>query len=68
MTDHWEPALPERSAPHEGGGEGANIFPPFLPRGTDSTIEDFLDVIDYLLNLVGIDHVGIGTDFTQCLP
>ena len=24
---------------------------------------DFIDVIDYLVDLIGIDHVGIGTDF-----
>lgn len=33
-------------------------FPPVLP-----TIADAVDHIDYVVKLVGIDHVGIGSDF-----
>jgi membrane dipeptidase len=51
-----------------GGVVGATIFPPFLPTGNESTINDFIDVIDYLVNLIGIDHVAIGTDFTEGQP
>jgi len=29
----------------------------------DSTIEDFLDHIDYIADLVGIDHVAVGMDY-----
>lgn len=52
----------------KGGVIGATIFPAFLPRGNDSTLTDYLDVIDYLVEMVGIDHVGIGTDFTEDQP
>jgi len=31
--------------------------------GKDATITDFLDHIDYAVDLIGIDHVGIGSDF-----
>jgi microsomal dipeptidase-like Zn-dependent dipeptidase len=31
-------------------------------------LEDYLDAIDHLVELVGVDHVGIGTDFTQDQP
>ena len=31
-------------------------------------MEDYIDAIDHLVQLVGIDHVGIGTDFTQDQP
>ena len=48
-----------------GGVIGATAFPSFLPKGFESTIEDFVDVIVYLVNLVGVDHVGIGCDFVQ---
>ena len=48
-----------------GGVIGATVFPPFLPAGKDATIEDFMDVIEYLVEMVGIDHVAIGTDFTE---
>jgi len=44
---------------------GVTMFPPFLPKGTDSTIDDYIAAIDYVINLAGEDCVGIGTDFTQ---
>ncbi|MBU4444318.1 dipeptidase, partial [bacterium] len=28
-----------------------------------ASVSDFVDHIDHIVNLVGIDHVGIGTDF-----
>ena len=49
----------------KGGVIGANAFPPFLPKGFDSTISDYIDAIEDLVDKVGVDHVGIGTDFTQ---
>ncbi len=52
----------------KGGVIGATIFPPFLPGGSDSTLKDFVKVVDYLVALAGIDHVGIGTDFTEEQP
>lgn len=52
----------------KGGVVGATVFPPFLPSGNESTIEDFIDVIDYLVDLIGVDHVAIGTDFTEGQP
>ncbi len=33
-------------------------FPPELP-----TVSDLIDHLDHIVNLVGIDHVGIGSDF-----
>ena len=52
----------------KGGVVGANAYPPFLPRGFDSNLDDYVDTIDDLVERVGIDHVGIGTDFTQDQP
>jgi membrane dipeptidase len=51
-----------------GGVIGANAFPLFLPNGFDSTVADYVDVIEDLVDRVGIDHVGIGTDYTQDQP
>ncbi len=48
-----------------GGFIGVTMFPPFLKRGTDATVDDYVEAIDYVINLVGDDCVGIGTDFTQ---
>ena len=52
----------------KGGVVGANAFPTFLPKLYESTISDYADAIDDLVERVGIDHVGIGTDFCQDRP
>ncbi len=48
-----------------GGFVGVTMFPPFLPRGSASTIEDYVDAIEYVMTICGEENVGIGTDFTQ---
>lgn len=48
-----------------GGFVGVTMFPPFLKRGADSTVDDYVEAIDYVSNIVGEDAVGVGTDFTQ---
>lgn len=48
-----------------GGFVGVTMFPPFLRRGKDSTVDDYVEAIEYCLNIAGEDQVGIGTDFTQ---
>jgi membrane dipeptidase len=48
-----------------GGFIGVTMFSPFLRKGTESTVDDYVEAIDYVINLVGEDCVGIGTDFTQ---
>lgn len=48
-----------------GGFIGVTMFSPFLKEGADAKVEDYVKAIDYVVNLVGEDCVGIGTDFTQ---
>ena len=48
-----------------GGFIGVTMFPPFLKRGIESTVDDYVEAIDYVIDLVGDDCVGYGTDFTQ---
>jgi membrane dipeptidase len=48
-----------------GGFVGVTMFPPFLPRGPASTVDDYVAAISYVVDLIGEDQVGIGTDFTQ---
>jgi membrane dipeptidase len=48
-----------------GGFIGVTMFPPFLKHGIDSTVDDYVEAIGYVINLVGEDSVGIGTDHTQ---
>ena len=35
-----------------------------VKKGTRPHIEDFLDLMEYVIELVGVDHVGFGTDLT----
>ena len=49
----------------KGGVIGATSWPPFLRSQFDSTLADFGDAIDDLVERVGVDHVGIGSDYTQ---
>ena len=57
-----------RALVEKGGVVGANAFPIHLRTGYESTIKDYVDAIDDLVERVGIDHVGIGTDFCQDQP
>ena len=52
----------------KGGVIGASPYPVFLPKGFQSTLQDFGDAVDDMVERVGIDHVGIGTDFVQDQP
>lgn len=54
-----------RAIAERGGFVGVTMFPPFLRRGTQSTVDDYVEAIEYVLDLVGESQVGIGTDFTQ---
>ncbi|VDC22368.1 dipeptidase [Pseudogemmobacter humi] len=47
------------------GFVGVTMFPPFLKNGTRSDVSDYVEAIEYVINIVGEDAVGIGTDFTQ---
>ncbi len=53
----------------KGGYIGILTIPDFLTNKPNPSIEDWLDHLDYVVNIAGIDHVGIGTDFYgQSLP
>lgn len=53
----------------EGGGVvGPTAITGFMRTGEESTLADYVDAIDYMVELIGVDHVGIGTDFTQDIP
>ena len=48
-----------------GGFVGVTMFPAFLKKEHPATVEDYVEAIEYVINLCGEDIVGIGTDFTQ---
>jgi membrane dipeptidase len=52
-----------------GGVVGAVAFRSFLvPDRREAVLDDLLDHVDYLVDLLGIDHVAIATDFTEGRP
>ena len=61
-TDEVLKAVAER-----GGVIGAAAFGPLLTESGQATLDDYVRMIDYLVNLVGIDHVGLGPDFMENL-
>ena len=51
-----------------GGVVSATPFNAYLakdPKGPRATVQDYVDHIDYLVKRIGIDHVGIGSDFNH---
>ena len=54
-----------RAIAEKDGFVGVTMFPPFLKRGAEATLDDIVEAIEYVVNIVGEDQVGIGTDFTQ---
>jgi membrane dipeptidase len=51
-----------------GGVAGVVALPAWLTRHGKASLDDYLTGIDYLVNLIGVDHVGIGTDFMEEMP
>jgi len=51
----------------KGGVIGAAAWGPMLwsREGQRPTIDDYLNQIDYMVKLVGVDHVGIGLDIEE---
>ncbi len=62
-TDEALRALADR-----GGVVGVTCIVTFLRTGYESTVDDYAEAIDDMVGRVGIDHVGIGTDYTQDQP
>lgn len=46
-----------------GGVLGITFCPFFLKENSRATLDDVLNHIDYVIDLVGINHVGIGSDY-----
>lgn len=52
----------------KGGVIGAVSFPAMLTRNMPATLDDYIAAIDYLVDLVGVDHVALGPDFMEEMP
>ncbi len=58
LSDEQIKAIAEK-----GGVIGINFYPKFLTKEEKATIEDIIRHIDHIDKLVGINHVGLGSDF-----
>jgi membrane dipeptidase len=54
-----------RTIVEHGGFVGVTCWPPFSPKGPDATLDDYAAQIEHVINVVGEDNTGIGTDMTQ---
>lgn len=51
-----------------GGYIGVLVVPFFISDRSDCSLRVFADHVEHIVNLVGIDHVGVGTDWGTVLP
>jgi membrane dipeptidase len=64
-TPRNKPASLVRAVVERGGVVGANAFPQFLPGSWDAGLSDYLDGVERLIEVAGIDGVGIASDFCE---
>ncbi|MBI3976929.1 MAG: membrane dipeptidase [Chloroflexi bacterium] len=49
----------------KGGVVGMVAIPVFITKNPTATLDDYLRHFEYAVNLVGVDHVAVGTDHTE---
>ena len=70
----WHPALRNKSETvmkalaESGGMLGFSVYPHHLKGGSACTIDEFCTMIARTAELIGIRHIGIGTDLCQDQP
>lgn len=52
-----------RALARSGGVAQVTLYHGFLRKGSEATVMDALEHLEHLIRVMGIDHVGIGTDF-----
>lgn len=58
LTDEQLRALAEKN-----GVIGVNFAPSFLTKSKEATLDDVVRHINHIVEIAGIDHVGLGTDY-----
>ena len=51
-----------RAIADQGGFLGVVVIPGFIQATTEATLDDVVDHVEHLVDVMGIEHVGIGTD------
>ncbi|MDM8349048.1 membrane dipeptidase [Pseudomonas sp. sp1636] len=57
-----------RELGRSGGLLGFSLYPFHLHNGSDCSLEQFCDMVARTAELIGIEHIGIGTDLCQNQP
>ncbi len=52
-----------RALAKKGGVMQVTLYPGFLVKDGEATIEDAMRHLEHAIDVMGIDHVGLGTDF-----
>ena len=52
-----------RALAAKGGVMQVTLYPGFLVKDGEATIEDAMRHLQHAIDVMGIDHVGLGTDF-----
>lgn len=58
LSDHQLRALKKN-----GGVINIVFYPVFLTNNSQAYVKDIVDHIDHVVNVIGVDHVGLGSDF-----
>src|SRR5262249_32265621 len=45
-----------------GGVVGLSVYPKIAPDGARITLERWTEMVEYTVEMIGVDHVGVGTD------
>ncbi len=70
----WHPALRNKSdrvlraLAESGGMLGFSVYPHHLRGGSECKLEDFCTMVARTADLMGVEHIGIGTDLCQDQP
>jgi membrane dipeptidase len=68
LCDHLRNKTDEhiKAMAEKGGVIGIVSYSPFsdMKNNRAPAMPEFLDIVEYVINLVGVEHVGIGLDFT----
>lgn len=71
---NWHPALRNKSddvlrvLSESGGMLGFSMYPHHLDGSTDCTLQSFCEMIARTAELMGVDHIGLGSDLCQDQP
>ncbi|MFF8955632.1 dipeptidase [Streptomyces sp. NPDC014894] len=52
-----------KKAAEKGGVVGLSMYPRIAPNGVACSVGEFCDMVAYTADLIGVDHVGLGSDY-----